>query len=201
MHTTTTDPVARNSACPSIPTDTGEWQTAMATFEQAVAESDAHDSIWQQAQERWDASKPDENSIPWSQFPFQDRGQVLRMMDLDEAWLTFCEGENVTWFSPDPKKRKATFRAALDAVRAYREAVERNDRESGLDAASDRYDELSEKIADTRKTLMDMPAPDLPALAWKLQQLRGESGSLDCWSAEYVEQTFADIDRLLGGQV
>ena len=54
-------------------------------------------------------------------------------------------------------------------------------------------------MSDAEAALMDLPAPDLAALRWKLDQtLRIDGDSTPCWSAEYVRQTVADFRRLCG---
>lgn len=45
--------------------------------------------------------------------------------------------------------------------------------------------------------LMDMPAPDLAALRWKLEQLHEGDGGMPAWTAEYIAQTYADVARLM----
>jgi len=67
-----------------------------------------------------------------------------------------------------------------------------------MDRLDARAEELGDLIAEHRQRLMDIPAPDLPALRWKLDQLRDENGDIVQWSAEYVDQCFADVARLLG---
>lgn len=48
---------------------------------------------------------------------------------------------------------------------------------------------------------MDMPAPDLAALRWKLdyitEEARDPQGSLGSYTHKFVAQTLADIARLL----
>ncbi len=59
-------------------------------------------------------------------------------------------------------------------------------------------DELAGIQYDAEKELIAMPAPDRPALLWKLEYLlRGDGDSVDCWSLDFVAQTLADCRRLL----
>lgn len=66
-----------------------------------------------------------------------------------------------------------------------------------LSAVGDESDRLGDAASDAGEVAMDTPAPDLAALRWKLEQLRDPDGDLGAWTASYVEQTFADIARLL----
>lgn len=79
--------------------------------------------------------------------------------------------------------------AQLDAIR---------DR-LGYDEADEKADELGDREHDARWALMNMPAPTLPALLWKLEYLltSDESGCAS-WSNEAMAQTVADMRRLLG---
>ena len=60
-------------------------------------------------------------------------------------------------------------------------------------------DELAGIQYEAEKELIALPAPDRPALLWKLEYLlRGDGDSVDCWSVDFVAQTLADCRRLLG---
>lgn len=77
-------------------------------------------------------------------------------------------------------------------------------KDSGYEAASEFFEALASKRYDLQTKLMATPAPDLPALRWKLdvalqsEDLDGEEPSLACWNMRYLEQTIADYRRLLG---
>lgn len=64
-------------------------------------------------------------------------------------------------------------------------------------------DELSDRLLDAfinaKAELMEMPAPDLAALRWKLDIALEieENGELAPWKAHYVAQTLVDYRRLL----
>lgn len=64
----------------------------------------------------------------------------------------------------------------------------------------DEYERLSEAYCAEMGALMALPAPDLPALKWKLDHIiePGSSGSTPSWSRDYVLQTTSDYQRLLG---
>ncbi|WP_072384062.1 hypothetical protein [Novosphingobium sp. NDB2Meth1] len=63
----------------------------------------------------------------------------------------------------------------------------------------DLADQLCDIESDARWELIGMPAPDRPALLWKLEYLfQGSNGSLDPYNLEHLAQTIADCRRLLG---
>lgn len=73
-----------------------------------------------------------------------------------------------------------------------------------LDCASaevvddEKADELCDIESDARWALMAVPAPDRPALLWKLEYLlQGSNGALDPYNIEDLAQTVADCRRLL----
>lgn len=60
-------------------------------------------------------------------------------------------------------------------------------------------DRLRDLESDADQALMNMPAPDLQALRWKLDRaLTIEDGTLAEWGERYLRQTIADVARLLG---
>lgn len=178
-------------------TDRTNWDIAIAAHERAIAEDAAFDPRYWEIHREWEAGKPSMEEIHWKQFDSRDRDRTARMIDLEKEWRRFLDGENKWWWAKNAEGRKAEYRAALDSVQAYRDAEARHDRESGMDAAEQRWEALGDEVGRTRDALMDMPAPDLSALRWKLAQLRDDDGDLVGWSADFVRQTFLDVDRLM----
>lgn len=59
-------------------------------------------------------------------------------------------------------------------------------------------DRLCNEACAAEDTLMEMPAPDLAALRFKLEKLlASDEGGTDSWSVDYVRQTKEDIRRLM----
>jgi hypothetical protein len=78
------------------------------------------------------------------------------------------------------------------AERAYQDCV------SAEVVDDEKADELCDIESDARWALMAMPAPDRPALLWKLEYLfQGSNGTLDPYTLESVAQTVEDMRRLL----
>ena len=65
-----------------------------------------------------------------------------------------------------------------------------------FNAASDECDRHGDVVSDALDILMDTPAPDLAALAFKLARFRDRDG-LQPYTTAFIEQTYADIARLL----
>lgn len=62
-------------------------------------------------------------------------------------------------------------------------------------------DEACNAYSDARWDLIKMPAPNLPALRWKLDYiLEGSHGSLDPYDLGELVQINRDIARLMGGE-
>ena len=194
--------VAAAAAVPALAIGTArhDWEAAMRAYELAKAEDAAFQPAYERVHAAWEAGRPSMDGISFKEFPYRQRDHVARTMKLDAEWRCFLAGEGEWWFSADPESRKAEFRAALDTVQAFRDAEAKHDRESGMDAAEERWEALGDRVADATWALMAIPAPDLAALRWKLDYLMQIDGSdsTSCWSAASVAQTRADIGRLLG---
>lgn len=85
-------------------------------------------------------------------------------------------------------------RAQWDAALARAENAKRVCLNSSGDT-----DELSDAWADAEADLMEMPAPDLHALRWKLDHFMLDHGGLShaSYSVDYLRQTIKDYQRLL----
>jgi hypothetical protein len=179
--------------------DRSDWDAAMRAYQLAKAEDEAFDPTYWPIHNAWEAGRPSMNAIDWKRLnPVPgNKEHIARIADLGKLWHRYLDGEGKWWWAGDPEKSKAEFRAALDSVQAFRDAEERHDRESGLDEANERYEDLGERVNLAQEALMGMAAPDLAALRWKLDQLHDPGGDMPAWSAYFVRQTFADIARLL----
>jgi len=61
------------------------------------------------------------------------------------------------------------------------------------EAMYDENERLTDEYVAITDELMNLPAPDLAALRWKLDRTAGTS-----WQHEYLAQMHADMDRLMG---
>jgi hypothetical protein len=183
------------------PTDATEWDAAMRTYEDAVAEDAAYDPIYWAIHRSWEAGRPSMDGIHWKEFPFFDRKHIARTIDLEGMWRGFLADEGKSWWSPKPESRKAQFRAALDSVQAFRDAEAAHRRDSGMDEADQRWEELAERVNEAQWALMALPAPHGAALLWKLNVLLAvdeETVGGVGWDRGPAEQALADMSRLLG---
>lgn len=180
------------------PTSRAEWEAALVHYSAATAEAAEFDSEYERLEAIWREGMPSMDCIRWEAFPFADRDHVARTLDLAEAEEKRREGQGKWWWAKDPAASLAKFRAALDSVQQYRDAVERHEIETGFRAASDQYERLTDAICEASDKLMAMPSPDAAALRWKLDYLKNHDGSFAAYEAEYVRQTNEDIARILG---
>lgn len=80
------------------------------------------------------------------------------------------------------------------AERAYQDCA------SAKVVDDEKADELCDIESDARWALMGMPAPDRPALLWKLEYLfQGSGGCLDPYNIDSLQQVISDMRRLLVG--
>jgi len=178
------------------------WDAAMRAYLAAKAEREAFAPIYSQIFDIWYNSRPSMDGIHWPEFHFANRNEVARTLDLEKAWAHFLRGEGQFWWAKDEegsKKAKASYRAALDSVQAFRDAEAAHNRDTGMDAASDESDRLDDIENGAETALMDMPAPDLPALRWKLDRIFDlHDDGMQPWTVKYVGQAMSDYARLLG---
>jgi hypothetical protein len=65
---------------------------------------------------------------------------------------------------------------------------------------TDEMDRLTNEADDLRWAVMKVPAPDRAALRWKLEHILRDDGSggITAYAHSHLDQTLADIGRLLG---
>ncbi|MXO63427.1 hypothetical protein [Qipengyuania oceanensis] len=180
-------------------TDRSAWDIAMRAYKKLKAQEEAFTPEYMRVYEAWKAGRPSMDSIDWSEFRFSDRHHIAFSLDLEEARQQFLDGENKWWFGGSAEaveRMKENNRAAIDSVQDFRDANAKHDRESGMDAMDKRSDELADAISAAVNVLLAMPAPDGPALRWKLDYL-AEDG-LGAYNDEFAAQTRKDIARILG---
>lgn len=183
-------------------TDRRAWNNAIRAKERALEAWEAFGPEYDRVHKAWLANRPSMDGIQWSAF-FPEhhhpggKENIARNLDLQARWEQFLEGQGKWWFSQTPDKTKSEFRAALDGVQAFRDAEEQHEIESGMKAADEEYNRLSEADSKALDKVMRMPAPDLAALRWKLDYLTTDGESWDGWSESFTRQTYADIARLL----
>ncbi|SNT19461.1 hypothetical protein [Sphingopyxis indica] len=74
------------------------------------------------------------------------------------------------------------------------------DNQSGYGEVVDEFQALIDIMCEREDALIGFPAPNLPALSWKLEKiLEPNHDSTPCWNMSYVRQTIEDHRRLLNG--
>lgn len=189
-------------ALAASPVDRSAWDRALAEYEAAHAAHRAYAPTYDRAHEAWasgrQAIQEAMDALPWREFPYENRGHVARVMDVEQRWARFLAGEGKTWSAPpaQARQRKARYRAALDAVLEFRRKEAELEARSGLAEAEPRSMELFERLGAASGALLRLPAPDSTALLWKMEYLwLGDEES--SWSAEVISIVLADARRLL----
>lgn len=188
-------------------TDRSAWNTAMQTFDQTRVADDAFTVQAQAAHKRYEAALETVDHIVLRPDPYLARRQVVTTADaryIESARKLVREvAEGKCKLDPIPSLQDH-YRLCLDAVAAAdaRDAKIKSIRDFlDIDAINEEWEELADRAHDARWNLMAMPAPDLPALLWKLEYLLADEGDgVSPWTAQAVEQTVADMRRLLSGE-
>ncbi|WP_307002482.1 hypothetical protein [Sphingomonas sp. SORGH_AS_0879] len=168
----------------------------MARLLNAQHEEALEDARFDLVRAAWKRTAPDETAVDWAKLTFADRRDLMKL-DIDAYRATLMAPH---WERPIVADRISQRLAALEQLRAYREAIRANDERHAYSRAVERCELAIERTCEAEATLMNMPAPHCQALLWKLQTILviDADGSTSSWSGSYVEQTIADMSRLLG---
>ena len=192
------------AAATEIPANRTAWNAAMAKLDRVIAEDAAFTPGWWA---RWNECKAACERIPhvtvstsaancnystadvWS---VRMARHEVQMMDAGKMWIDPKYPDVVERFAQQRQLAEAADERD-GAIRAIRDGF-------GMDADDEEAERLGEALAEAEGALMELPAPDRVALRWKLDKLfEPEAGdSTPCWSMDYVRQTIADYQRLLG---
>ena len=148
------------------------WAAALAEYEAAHAARNEFEPEWRRVFEAYDSSAPTLDCIPWREFPFENREEVARVMDVEKRWTFFLKGQGKWWWAPGKEEaRKAQYRAALDAVLEFRRMETEHEVNSGMTAADEISARLQDRFDRAQKVLRETPAPHRAALLWKMENL------------------------------
>lgn len=195
------------AAIAAIPADRSAWDRAFAAYEKAKAEDEAYDAIFNPVYDQW---KAEVEAIPHRTFgpdlyigratiSTEDRVQIAtvrkRVEDADNGKITCAPGHAM-------EKHLELCREIVafdDARQAQVKAIE--DRLNWQEL-NDKWEAVGQAAYEAECEVLDTPAPDLPALLFKLEKLlhADEDGSTSPWCEQKVAQTMADARRLLGGE-
>lgn len=190
----------------TVAVDRTAWDIAFAHHERLTAEDAEFSATYDRA---WAACSAECKQVPHVILePSKHDGE--RHVSTANAWYVGRCRSDVSAldagkmrFDPLPglAEHERQMRALVDAADA-RDAVIQSIRDRyGMDDLDDRSDAIGDALADAQSALMDLPAPDLAALRWKLDHVtagaRRPDGSLDCYSAAYVSQMVDDMQRLM----
>ena len=71
---------------------------------------------------------------------------------------------------------------------------------SGFSSVMKQWDDMAKAEGDAHVALLKIPAPDMPALRWKLEQTFDDDGEIALWSEKIALTIRSDFQRLLIGE-
>ncbi|MBB3692484.1 hypothetical protein [Sphingomonas sp. BK580] len=171
----------------------------MREYERAEAAVDAAATASRPAHDEWLANEPSGDNVAMEVFFPYTRNHVLERLDPDEFEHNLFASVGENWFPLEADKAKAL--AQIQTLRDYHAAKQANRDRFGIDATYHREMVLDEALCGAIDALLQMPAPDAEALAWKFNELFSPTGTGEIagWDHAYVKQTLADAIRLAGG--
>jgi hypothetical protein len=183
-------------AIAGTPTATA-WDAAMAHYIAAKQAYEQNWAVFSPICDRHSAELPDPYTVDLTGHNIPDRRKLLHMDDLDQ-WEREIRA-NIGVHHPTDRETLLYLKMkAVDRVRAYRAERERINRKYRYEQLSAENERLCDVFADAERALMNMPAPHLQALRWKLDQVIViENGEMTSWTTQWVAQTQRDIQRLL----
>ena len=191
--------IALASEAHGTTTEAAEWDRALAEMNRLKAVYDAADDALTEASIKADRIRPPETMVPHDAIGIQGNRWSFHAADADKREHNWRAAEGKTWWSTNDSKQRT-----IDAFAKLRE-WQRLDRAAealhNVGPLSERADAACDAWVASTTGLMEMPAPHLPALLWKMREIIvDESGSTPSWSYRYVEQMMRDAARLLGGE-
>jgi len=186
--------------------DRTAWDRAFAAMEKARDADEAFRPVFEAAADGFERDRPSGDDIKLRPIaPLvtpQARTEILYRADLDKLHADYIAAHRVSWWAPDPDAVIARHKACCDEVRRFRaERQAVKDRHNYGDIAA-RYEALSQRFYDTQNTLLNLPAPDLAALHWKLEHLFAEGAAeggdgAEPWAQHVMANLMADVRRLM----
>lgn len=182
--------------------DRAEWSTAMDRYARVKTEDAAFTPGWLKA---WRDCKEECDAIPHVSFKAeaykggrcQTTANTFEVAQARREVALLNEGKMRLDPLPGLREHYEIKRKLVEADDARKTQIQAVRERYDMDALDDKAEILGDQLAEARDCLMQTPAPDLAALHWKLLQLRDQDGDMDAWVAKYVNQTYADIARLM----
>lgn len=184
------------------PTDRSAWDAAMRAYTRAKAEDDAFTPGYLETYRRCDAAC---RAVPHVTFaPEAYLGG--RCQTTADAWQVKRARREVASLDagkmrldplPGLHEHYAIKRELVKAADERDSAVRAIRARFNMDALEERGEKLGDRVYKATWALMDLPAPDLAALRWKLDYLTNSGAGIDAYESTAIAQTLADIARLL----
>lgn len=174
---------AQGLVCAPI-VDRTEWDRKQAHRAECIRRSQEASKAVDRANAALTAATPPTDHIDWDAYPPRaDRKGLLRFAVLS---------------NPLGSDR---VEAANQQIRDWRKAVGAVENQVGWVIAQDEWSDAATAWADADHDLLNTPAPDLEALAWKVEHLLEVSNDeTSAWHAAYLGTTLEDVRRLLRGE-
>lgn len=193
-----------SAAMASLPADRAEWDRAFAAYEAAKAEDDAFNAIYERLDARCSEALEAVAHITVGPDPYSGRNQPVTTADqraVMEA-RSLVKGVNAGKIKldliPSLQEHLAFSRELAGAADRRDAEVDAIRARFGMDEAEAKWEALGERVSDAKWELMALPAPDGPALLWKLNVLLEEHAVT--WAPKAIAPTMADAHRLLRGE-
>lgn len=180
------------------------WDQAFAAWQCAEAELAAHDAAFRPLD---DACFAETEAVPHTTLepdPYTGKTYAVgtaNLMDVGEARYAIRGRYSIDPQYPSVAAHYALMERLVAAADARDAEVQRIRQRYGWHEANDRSEALAEAFCDAESVLLELPAPDIAALAWKLERMFGDAepdGYCDSLTARWTHQLIADARRLDG---
>ena len=184
------------------------WDAAFRAFEEAEAEDKAFAPIFNDLHERWRAAVDAVPHVTFCPDPYSGSTKPISTSDdffvLRARRLLADVEAGKCRFEPhaDLDRHLELCRQVVAAADQRKAKIDAISAAMGYDKAEKHWEGLSDAVEAARWALIAMPAPDLSALHWKLSYILEDDGteSIAAWQSRLIEQTRADMRRLLIGE-
>ncbi len=184
----------------TVAVDRKAWKRARAAYDALRAEDAAFSAHYHRT---WEACSSECKQVPHVILEPSAHTGKWHVSTADDWYVRRCRSDVAALDAgkmrfdplPDLQEHERQMRALVEAADTRDGVIQAIRDRYDMEALDDQSDDLGDRLAEAQSIVMDLPAPDLAAVHWKLTQLRDPDGTMVSWSADYVEQTFADVAR------
>lgn len=183
------------------------WNAAMDAFRKAEVEADATEAVFMPLH---DTVRAEIAALPHKPLPSDPYVGGRGVTTENRAYVDLARRRIEEWDAgkvrleqhvrEDYEQHIAACRKIVGVDDERKAEIAAIEQQHGYREAEERCEALGEVRYEAEWALMELPAPDLPALRWKLEKLlEVHNGSCAGWSEEAIAQTVADMQRLMAG--